>query len=115
LLPYQGPDLPVLVHCFCRIEPMLERVLISLRCARSRRAAMHPTASLALHRWRSAWLTRASLGTAARAGQHWAGIARVIAGHFFGLRFAETAVRAGFPTLVIEGLCASNSACPVTA
>jgi hypothetical protein len=71
---------------------------------------MHPTTPVAVHRRRPAGLARASLGTAARTGQHRPGIARVIAGHLLRLRLTGAGVDAGSPTIVIAGLCASARA-----
>src|SRR5258706_16027121 len=66
---------------------------------------MHPTTFLAVHRWRPPRLARTSLGTAARAGQHRPGIARVIAGHLPGSRLDGTVADARSPTIGIVGIC----------
>lgn len=60
---------------------MLARIPISSRRAASRRAAVHPAARLAVHRWRA---TRAAVtcpGPTARARAHRRGVAGVAADH----------------------------------
>ena len=110
-LPYERSNLPALFNRCFPVQAVLERVLITPRCARSRRAAMHATSLLAMHRRRLAGRARASLGATARARQHRAGIARVIAGHLAGLRLNGTEVGAGSPTVFIAGPFGSARAC----
>ena len=64
-----------------REKTVLERILVLFRRARTRCAPMHSTTLLAGHRRRAARLAGAGPGPAARAGKHWAGIARVIVAH----------------------------------
>ena len=56
---------------------------VAARSARSRRTAMHPTASFPAHRRRHTRLARARFGPAAGAGKHRAGITRMVGRHPF--------------------------------
>src|SRR5262245_41636769 len=71
---------------------------------------MHSATPLAVHRWRLAGLARAGLGTAAPAGQHRPGVARMMASHLFDLRLNGTIAGAGSATIVIAAVRASASA-----
>jgi hypothetical protein len=97
----QRPEQFVRFDCILRKLTVLERVLIVLWRARSRRAPMHSTTLFAVHCRRPARLARAGLGSAALAGKHWAGIARVFVGHLRDLRSIGTGSAAASPTIVI--------------
>jgi hypothetical protein len=82
-LPHQRPQLPALLDGFARVQAVLERVLVALRGARPRRAAVHSTTSFSAHRRRPAERARTRFGQTAQARLHRTCVTRVIARHFF--------------------------------
>jgi hypothetical protein len=82
-LPQQGSQLPAFLDGLACIPPMLQRVFVAAWSARSRRTAMHPTASFSTHRRRHAGFARARFGPAAPARQHRTSITRMMTRHLF--------------------------------
>jgi hypothetical protein len=65
---HQARNLPTPGDRLCRVPPVFEGVLISLRCA-GRHSAVHPTSAVR-HRWRLARIPAPRSGSASRAEVH---------------------------------------------
>jgi hypothetical protein len=73
--------LPTFLNAFTRISAVLKRVLVPLRCPRSRSPAMHPTALPPTNGRRVTGLTRSRLCSTPRARAHRARITQMIGDH----------------------------------
>ena len=77
LLPQGGPQL----NCVFRERPMLQRIAIAARGARAFGATMHAAAFLARDGWRPTALALPRFGSASRAIEHRAPVARMRTRH----------------------------------
>jgi hypothetical protein len=96
--------LPAFFKCFAGIVPVLQRILVAARCARSWRAAVHAATSFPAHRRRQTPLARACFRPTAAAGKHRAGVTRMVGRHPFYLRVRASGTGSGFANNVPRSL-----------
>ena len=82
-MPEEILEVPAILNRFAGKIPMLQRVFVAARSARSGCTTVHAAPFLSGHRRRHTRLARACLGPTARAGKHRPGITLMSDRHFF--------------------------------